>query len=534
MRTISVIATTILLLAFLTACERPDPAPGSRPAAEQTSAGAAAQDKAPGIEWFAGSVSDAFAHAKAERKPVFLYWGAEWCPPCHAIKATVFRSHEFIERSKLFVPVYLDGDTENAQAIGENFGVLGYPTMIVFDPDGKELTRIPGGIDIQAYASVLDLTLGSTASAISLVHAVIEEGQNLDVADCRLLTHYAWNQDRKILQDYEEQDAHRQIYEACPTELTLERSVLYMNHLDAAIDAIDSEMAEVPLSEEQKAEGIEYVQRILADPELTKANIFPILFSGARITEALTEEGSAARDDLAHEFHATLDRLATDDSVYKRERIYTGIGKIYLERMGHSDAEISDELKAEISNLVNWADESTPDPYERQSIINAASNLLDEAGMTDIARPLLLAELKRSKQPYYFMVSLADIEQNAGNYEAAITWLKRAYEAARGPATRFQWGYYYINGLIEMVPEDAARIHRTTIDVIRELEAASGIHQRPKAQLARLESKLTEWSKSQKIEGTLQDIRSDVLVVCARLPAEEASQNTCRAFLESA
>jgi thioredoxin-related protein len=56
---------------------------------------------------------------------------------------------EFIERSKLFVPVYLDGDTVNAQAYAEKFGVRGYPTMIVFDPAGVELTRIPGGIDLQ-------------------------------------------------------------------------------------------------------------------------------------------------------------------------------------------------------------------------------------------------------------------------------------------------------------------------------------------------------------------------------------------------
>ena len=64
------------------------------------------------IQWFEGTVEEAFAAAKAEGKPIYLYWGAEWCPPCHAIKATVFRSAEFIRRSKLFVPVYLDGDKE--------------------------------------------------------------------------------------------------------------------------------------------------------------------------------------------------------------------------------------------------------------------------------------------------------------------------------------------------------------------------------------------------------------------------------------
>ena len=109
------------------------------PAADDTAVAAAAaevaveSDPVKGIEWFEGSVDEAFAAARESGKPIYLYWGAAWCPPCHAIAATVFKSPAFIERSKLFVPVYLDGDKENAQAYGEKFGVLGYPTMIVFD-----------------------------------------------------------------------------------------------------------------------------------------------------------------------------------------------------------------------------------------------------------------------------------------------------------------------------------------------------------------------------------------------------------------
>ena len=57
--------------------------------------------------------------------------------------------------------------------------------------------------------------------------------------------------------------------------------------------------------------------------------------------------------------------------------------------------------------MVAWADASTPSVYERQPIINALGNVLNEAGMDDVARPLLVAELEKSKQPYYFMVDLA-------------------------------------------------------------------------------------------------------------------------------
>ncbi len=86
---------------------------GSKPDATKS---AASQPAA--IQWVEGAVTAAFARAAAEGKPVFLYWGAAWCPPCHELKATVFSRPEFIEKMKLFVPVYIDGDAPGAQKWG--------------------------------------------------------------------------------------------------------------------------------------------------------------------------------------------------------------------------------------------------------------------------------------------------------------------------------------------------------------------------------------------------------------------------------
>ena len=54
-----------------------------------------------------------------------------------------------------------------------------------------------------------------------------------------------------------------------------------------------------------------------------------------------------------------------------------------LEQIDDSDAELSPELQKEIEAMVAWADASTPDPYERQAVINAAFNVLFRAGMAD-------------------------------------------------------------------------------------------------------------------------------------------------------
>src|SRR6266853_5608946 len=169
------------LAAFLAgpACATPDPAAG-----------------APAIAWFPGDVDAAFSRALAEHKPLFLYWGASWCPPCNQVKATLFKRHDFIERSSQFIPVYLDGDQPSAQKLGERFRVRGYPTMILFSPDGAEITRLPGEIDPQQYLQVLSLGLGTGRSARATLRTALGDGASgLTTADWTLLASYAWDTD---------------------------------------------------------------------------------------------------------------------------------------------------------------------------------------------------------------------------------------------------------------------------------------------------------------------------------------------------
>lgn len=520
---------SILLLA---ACSSDDNSAEQATTEPQVDAQIAATETNPadGINWFDGTVDEAFSAAKESGKPIFLYWGAVWCPPCHAISATVFKSPEFIQRSELFVPVYLDGDKEDAQAYGEKFGVLGYPTMIVFDSDGLELTRIPGGIDLQAYANILDVTLSNASSVSDLVAMVMAGRTELSPADCTLLAYYSWGQDPTILADIDAGEAFDRMHTACPSGLAAERSILYMSWLNATLDATDADNNPLPLSEQQREEALRQIADVLANSELINANIFTVLFSGPKIVAALTEPGSAERNDLAANFDSVFDAVANDESVYKRERIYALVGKMRFERIDDEEAEISDELKQEIREMVVWADESTPSVYERQPIINALGNVLNEAGMDEVAKPLLIAELERSNQPYYYMPSLADIEQRSGNYEKALEWLKSAYDLTKGPATRFQWGYYYLAGLVEMTPENIELIHATTVGLIAELQKSNSFHQRPKSQLGRLENYLKEWGDADGHGEALGAIRQSVLEVCSRV-ADAPSREVCESFL---
>lgn len=134
-----------IVLALLAGCSKAPESPVvSTPTPVATPVAAPASPQT--IAWVrpeGADIDPIFAKARAENTPVYLYWGAVWCPPCNQIKATVFNRQDFMERSKLFVPVYLDGDTPGAQKLGARFKVRGYPTMILFRPDGTELTRLP-------------------------------------------------------------------------------------------------------------------------------------------------------------------------------------------------------------------------------------------------------------------------------------------------------------------------------------------------------------------------------------------------------
>ncbi|HXU54481.1 MAG TPA: hypothetical protein VN744_03550, partial [Casimicrobiaceae bacterium] len=91
MKNATLIAALVTAAVLLGGCSKaPDPpiaAPKPKTEAVATIAapaaanGAEARHPGDGIAWQKGDVDAAFASAMAQNKPVFLYWGAVWCPP---------------------------------------------------------------------------------------------------------------------------------------------------------------------------------------------------------------------------------------------------------------------------------------------------------------------------------------------------------------------------------------------------------------------------------------------------------------------
>jgi thiol:disulfide interchange protein len=101
------------------------------------------------LEGWSTDLDKAFEKAKAEKKSVLVeFTGSDWCPPCIAMRKNVFSKKEFVDAaSKKFILVEIDlpkGDEalrKKNEPIAEKYKIEGFPTVILFTPEGKEFTR---------------------------------------------------------------------------------------------------------------------------------------------------------------------------------------------------------------------------------------------------------------------------------------------------------------------------------------------------------------------------------------------------------
>lgn len=475
------------------------------------------------IAWREGDVDDALTEAKEVGKPVILYWGAVWCPPCNQMKATLFKDPAFIAETEKFVPVYLDGDTDGAQRWGEQFGISGYPTVIILQPDGSEITRISSA----TMASELPELLAVASTRTTTIEALLEKAETdtagLGADDWRILAGFDWLNDPKHFGD-----------------LAKAGSLLDRLAQNAPGDAMKRQFGLLALvvNVDEGPEGLKptpaqttairtLLPAIMANEREIQANRQMLIYYAADLIGTLPK--GAERDGLGARMIAVMDDLFADESLAMTERVDAIYGEIELAK---ASGGVTPAVLAKVQERAKWADTNAKDTYTRESVISGVSQLLEMAGDIDGAKRMLLAEIERSKTPYYYMSGLAGIYEDEGNAKEAMAWSRKAYETSQGPATRVQWAINYSNMVLRVAPADKAAVAEAANNVIDELsKSPDSYYQRTRVKVTSWGKALAAWSEKNSGSKVLEDLRTRMADVCAR---EASAAETCRNWSQAA
>lgn len=483
-----------------------------------------------GIRWFDGDVDAAFALAKREKRPLFLYWGAVWCPPCNQVKATVLNRQDFIAAARPFVPVYIDGDATGAQRLGTRFQVAGYPTMIVFRPDGTEVMRLPGEVDAEQMVQALALGTNATRPVRELL-AQVDKGAPLAVADWRQLAWYSWETDQQAAVPKDQVPAVlARLAQAVPASAGAAAARIRLKALAAVASAPEKSRPAL-----DRAAAAAQLNAVLADPAAAREQASVLTDSPDKIVAWLTPAGSAERSALARQWDAALVRLAADPKLSQSDRLGVQLARVQLaqsDALGTAKVPLPPALVDDVRVAAARADRETTDKYERQAVIPTAAYVLREAGLMAESDALLKRELARSPAPYYLMLSLASNARERGDKAAALDWYAQAYRGAVGAATRLQWGATWVRNLIELAPQDAPRIETAARTVLGELTPSpTSFSGRNAAVLERMNRQLADWAEKNGQLSALARLRAQVQPQCARLPAASDELALCDRLL---
>ncbi|MET0856706.1 MAG: thioredoxin family protein [Telluria sp.] len=425
------------------------------------------------IDWLRDP-QQAFAKARAGGRPVLLYWGAGWCPPCNRIRSVVFSRPDFQALAPSFVALAIDGDSAGGQQLAEQFKLRSYPTLVVIRPDGAEVTRLPCELDGKRFVQILALALHARFTVAQSLSVALSRERRLSDDEWRLLSFYAWDTDeRQLLKNLDFAAIVASLTRAC----TLADATVRLEWLGLHAAAMAGETGI------DQAAAMRRLDATLEDPQAVCLQLDIVIGYALDLVRFLTTPGSAARQRLIDVWSSALEVLEADETLNTGDRLGALRARVRLARLGAPDPRLADVARSRVAAAMTMS----MSPQLRHTVVNTGAGVLSDAGLLEDAQRMLTAELAQSHAPFYFMHSLAAIAKRRGEPAGALDWYEQAWNGAVGPATRLQWGATFLLALLDLSPGDGGRIERCAQLLKDEFDAVSdAAFQRNRTQAARL------------------------------------------------
>ena len=437
------------------------------------------------------------------------------------------------------MPVYVDGDSPGAQKIGARFKVSGYPTMVLFSPQGQELTRLPGEVEPVRYTQVLTLGMNAARPVSAVLADALVKPAALSANDWRLLAFYSWDTDhQQVIAKERLPQTLLALADACPADAPDTSMRLRLKALAAA----DIKKAP-PVGAATRAA----VLAMLGDEARAREQTDMVTNYAAEIVRALSAKGSADRGALLVAAHGALKRLEGDTTLSRADRMQALIAQVDLARIDDVEpsasttstthvrtASLPVALLADVRAQTARADREITDGYERQAVITAAAYLLERAGLDGESDALLKANLAKSHSPYYLMSELASNAKKRGDKAEALRWYREAFEKSEGPATRLQWGSSYVAALVELAPADEAAIEAASAQLWTEAATQpDAFYERSARALQKVGTQLQAWNKGGAHRAAMARLQAKLDALCAAPSHSATERATCQAALKA-
>ena len=84
--------------------------------------------------WYEGAdgYKQAIKEQQSNNKPIALFFHADWCKSCKALRETVLSTNEVKQYMSAFIKVKIEPEkSANGKIIADSYGVIGFPTFII-------------------------------------------------------------------------------------------------------------------------------------------------------------------------------------------------------------------------------------------------------------------------------------------------------------------------------------------------------------------------------------------------------------------